>query len=436
MGTIKASKLGKAYKRYPGPLARLLEWLLPRAGARHRLDWTLSDVDFQIPAGQAVALIGLNGAGKSTLLKLIAGITRPTTGTVQTSGRVAALLELGLGFHPDFTGRQNVLMAGQLAGLAPGRIAALMPAIAAFADIGDYLEQPVRVYSSGMQMRLAFSVATAVRPDILIVDEALAVGDVFFQQKCYERIRAFCAAGTTLLFVSHARESIYALCERAILLDRGRVAWDGSPREAIDLYDLYHARVLGEMPAHQAKQQPAAPAGEQTLPLGSFNGDGVRMGGAVLLVNGQQVRTVQGGVDATVQVSAAFSQAYGDIHFGFQLRNSRGEPVFMTNTYCMGRRWGAVRPGEQLVARFSFAMRLAPGDYSITCGVADGGYGEGSFHRPLARWQDAFLFTVNRNIDELLWSGIYNLNPACTVHRPGAHPASDTSRYLIDEQKH
>ena len=210
MGTIQASNLGKAYKRYAGPLARLLEWLLPRAGARHRLDWTLRQIDFQIPAGQAVALIGLNGAGKSTLLKLIAGVTQPTTGAVTTRGRVAALLELGLGFHPDFTGRQNVLMAGQLHGLATPQIAALMPAIAAFADIGDYLDLPVRVYSSGMQMRLAFSVATAVRPDILIFDEARAVCDVFFQQKCYERIRAFCAAGTTLLYVAvHGAEALY-----------------------------------------------------------------------------------------------------------------------------------------------------------------------------------------------------------------------------------
>src|SRR5471030_2067356 len=185
MGAITVSGLGKAYKQYPTRWSRLAEWLSPSAAPRHRLHWILRNIDFHVAAGEAVGLIGINGAGKSTLLKLITGTSQPTTGGVAMEGRVAALLELGMGFHPDFTGRQNVYMAGQLNGMSVPEIDALMPEIAAFADIGDYLDQPVRVYSSGMQMRLAFSVATARRPDILIVDEALAVGDMFFQQKCF-----------------------------------------------------------------------------------------------------------------------------------------------------------------------------------------------------------------------------------------------------------
>ncbi|MES3023509.1 MAG: ATP-binding cassette domain-containing protein, partial [Pseudomonadota bacterium] len=177
MGAIHVSGLGKAYKQYRSQAARVAEWVLPFAGPRHKLKWVLRDINFQVAAGESVGLIGINGAGKSTLLKLITGTTQPTTGSVATSGQVAALLELGMGFHPDFSGRQNVLMAGQLLGLSNPDIASLMPHIEAFADIGDYLDQPVRVYSSGMQMRLAFSVATARRPDVLIVDEALSVGD-------------------------------------------------------------------------------------------------------------------------------------------------------------------------------------------------------------------------------------------------------------------
>ncbi|MES2260667.1 MAG: ABC transporter ATP-binding protein [Pseudomonadota bacterium] len=429
MGTIQASNLGKAFKRYPHPLARLLEWLLPAAGARHRLEWTLRQIDFTIPAGQAVALIGLNGAGKSTLLKLITGITEPTTGTVSTSGRVAALLELGIGFHPDFSGRQNVMMSGQLAGLTTQEIAALLPDIEAFAGIGDHIDQPVRIYSSGMQVRLAFSVATAIRPDILIVDEALAVGDIFFQQKCYERIRSYCVAGTTLLFVSHAKDAVYALCERAILLDRGGIAWDGTPREAIDLYDLYHAKVLGGTvplaacaPGPAPAQAPSAapPTLIQEAPsLGSFQLAGATIAGATLLVDGRAAASVDSGASAAVQVCAAFHAAYDDIHIGFQIRNHRGEAVFMTNTFCMGRHLGAVQPGERLTATFSFAAHLAPGTYSITCGIANGADDEGIFREPLARWQDAHVFVINANIDDLLWSGIYNLQPVCRVHRHG-----------------
>ena len=179
MGAIVVTSLGKAYKQYPTRWSRLAEWVIP-GRPRHKLKWVLRDVSFSVQPGEAVGLIGINGAGKSTLLKLITGTTQPTTGTVFMEGRVAALLELGMGFHPDFTGRQNVYMAGQLLGMTVEEIAALMPEIEAFAEIGDYMDQPVRVYSSGMQMRVAFSVATARRPDILIVDEALSVGDAYF----------------------------------------------------------------------------------------------------------------------------------------------------------------------------------------------------------------------------------------------------------------
>src|SRR5205085_1659835 len=208
--------------------SRLAEWMIP-GRPRHKLKWVLRDVSFSVKPGEAVGLIGINGAGKSTLLKLITGTTQPTTGGVHMEGRVAALLELGMGFHPDFTGRQNVFMAGQLLGMTVDEIARLMPEIEAFAEIGDYMDQPVRVYSSGMQMRVAFSVATARRPDILIVDEALSVGDAYFQHKSFARIRSFREMGTTLLFVSHDKSAIQALCDEAILLHGGRIAIQGDP---------------------------------------------------------------------------------------------------------------------------------------------------------------------------------------------------------------
>src|SRR3990167_4186577 len=183
MGSIRVSQLCKAYKQYPTRWSRLAEWLIPFSAPRHQLTWVLQDVSFQVKPGEALGIIGVNGAGKSTLLKMITGTTQPNAGHIQIEGRVAALLELGMGFHPDFSGRQNVFMAGQMPGLRVGEKHALMPEIEAFAEIGEYIDHPVRTYSSGMQMRLAFSVATARRPDVLIVHEALSVGDAYFQHK-------------------------------------------------------------------------------------------------------------------------------------------------------------------------------------------------------------------------------------------------------------
>ena len=208
MGKIIVSNLGKAYKRYPSKWSRLAEWLIPFSGQRHELNWVLSDLNFSVKPGEALGIIGINGAGKSTLLKMIAGTSQPSTGSVAISGHVAALLELGIGFHPDFTGRQNAYMAGQLLGFSVDEITALMPEIESFAEIGEYLDQAVRFYSSGMQMRLAFSVATVKRPDVLIIDEALSVGDAYFQHKCFDRIREFRELGTTLLMVSHDKLAI------------------------------------------------------------------------------------------------------------------------------------------------------------------------------------------------------------------------------------
>jgi lipopolysaccharide transport system ATP-binding protein len=475
MGSIHVNQLGKAYKQYPGRWSRLLEWMLPFLGQRHRLKWVLQDIDFHIAAGESVALIGVNGAGKSTLLKLITGTAQPTTGAVSTHGRVAALLELGMGFHPDFSGRQNAVMAGQLIGLSVEEVTALMPEIEAFADIGDYIDQPVRVYSSGMQVRLAFAVATAVRPDILVIDEALAVGDVFFQQKCYERIRAYCQAGTTLLFVSHAMGAVYSLCNRAILIAAGRVALDSSPREVIDLYNAHvlHQRE-GKAPPPAPQQQqagaatsaprgatppaadgqpapaaaqaavaapaataatagiaaaPAAPGGPdapaaataaasaEPATVGSFANGGATLSAVGLYVDDQPAATIISDRMATIRVEGRFEQAYADPHLGFQIRNARGEAVFMTNTYCMRQSIGPVQPGEAVLAEFSFKASLAPGDYTITAGLAEGGAGEGDFRQTLARQQDASAFTVLRNLDAIVWSGIVNLDPSCQLQR-------------------
>lgn len=447
MGYIRARNLGKAYKRYPSQWGRLAEWM--GMGSHCQLKWALQDLTFDVAPGEAVGIIGFNGAGKSTLLKIIAGTTRPTTGDVEVGGGMAALLELGIGFHSDFTGRQNVYMAGQLRGLGTDQLDDGMREIEAFAEIGDYIDQPLRVYSSGMQVRLAFSVATVVRPEILIVDEALAVGDVLFQQKCFDRIRAFCEAGTTLLFVSHSLSAVYSLCDRALLINGGQLVLDGKAKEAIDLYNALTLRARDASPAsliiagsaEEAVPQLAATAitttafalnsrptgstlgqeqadpGPPLVPPGSFSKPGASIAAVQLLHEDRPVDAFLSESEMTIMVKARFEAEYDDPHVGFQIRNSRGEAVFMTNTHCMGIRVGSVQPGEEVSVDFRFRAALAPGDYSITAGIANGGLLEGYFREPLSRAQDIRAFTVLRNPESILWAGVYNLAPICSVHR-------------------
>jgi len=234
MGRITVDGVGKAYTRYPGKWARLAEWVTGQP--RHEKTWVLRDVSFRVEPGEAVGIVGVNGAGKSTLLKIITGTTEATTGCITLEGRVAALLELGMGFHPDFTGRQNALIAGQLLGFAAQEVEALMPQIEEYADIGDYFDRPLRIYSSGMQARVAFAAATMSRPDILIVDEALSVGDIAFQAKCMQRMHSLLEAGTTVLFVSHALNQVRQFCSKAVYLAGGRLAAFGPADQVCDQY--------------------------------------------------------------------------------------------------------------------------------------------------------------------------------------------------------
>lgn len=242
MDAIVINKLGKAYKEYQSKWGRLLEWISPIHKKRHRLKWILNDINFTVKKGEAIGIVGKNGAGKSTLLKMITGTTEPTSGNIIINGRIAALLELGMGFDPDFTGRQNVIMAAQLQGLNKNEISALMSDIEEFADIGEYIDQPLRTYSSGMQARLAFSVATCVKPDILIVDEALSVGDIAFQAKCMQRMNRLLKNGVTILFVSHSLNQIRQFCSKAIYIKNGRCEKYGN---ATDVCDLFQNDLLG-----------------------------------------------------------------------------------------------------------------------------------------------------------------------------------------------
>jgi lipopolysaccharide transport system ATP-binding protein len=237
MRTVSAENLGKAYRLYARPVDRALEWVLGRS--RHQEFWALRELDLAVTAGEAVGIIGENGAGKSTLLALLTGTTRPTTGRVAVHGKLAAILELGAGFHPEFSGRHNAHMHAALFGIAGAEADRRIEEAITFSELGGFIDQPVRTYSSGMYVRLAFALAVSVDPEVLVIDEALAVGDQHFQTKCVDRITEFRARGKTILFCSHAMYQVKKLCDRALWLRQGRVAALGPVDEVIDAYLEY-----------------------------------------------------------------------------------------------------------------------------------------------------------------------------------------------------
>lgn len=358
MGRIQVQGLGKAYRQYKHRWGRLAEWFLPGNAVRHQHKWVLQDINFEVQAGEAVGIIGINGAGKSTLLKLITGTTQPTTGSVSMTGRVAAMLELGMGFHPDFTGRQNAHMAAQLLGISVEDITRLMPDIEAFAEIGHYIDQPVRVYSSGMQMRLAFSVATAIRPDILIVDEALSVGDAYFQHKSFDRIREFRKLGTTLLIVSHDKGAIQSICDRAILLNAGRLAMEGSPEAVMDFYNA----MLADHQNQKISQTVQQDGSIQTI---SGTGQASIESATLTDPNGQLVEVVELGQPVRLIVNAKAGQDLPELVLGFMIKDRLGQPIFGTNSHHCRQPLRDIKAGQQIQYVFDFNADLGPGHYSM-----------------------------------------------------------------------
>jgi len=400
MGRISVNNLGKAYKVYHGRWSRLLEWVFPFLGMRHELKWVLQDISFQVEPGEAVGLIGLNGAGKSTLLKMITGTIQPTTGYVEISGQVVALLELGMGFHNDFSGRQNVFMAAQLLGLSTEEITTLMPMIEEFAEIGDYIDQPVRVYSSGMQMRLAFSVATAKQPDVLIIDEALSVGDSYFQHKSFERIREFRKAGTTLLIVSHDKQAIQSICDRAILLDSGKLAMEGNPEAVMDYYNAMLAKRENQMVRQETledgKTQTVSGSGEVTIT-------------DVVLLNedGEPVEVVNVGQKVTLHVIVDAQDDVPELVLGYEIKDRLGRSVFGTNTYYLHNKQCNVKKGERIEYTFTFFANLGNGSYSISIAL----HTEDNHIVANYEWRDLALVFNVVNIDHDHFVGLAWLPP-------------------------
>lgn len=357
MSLLIVNDLGKAYRTYRSEFQRIARWFYLPSRPREE-HWVLKGINFVIEPGEAIGIVGQNGAGKSTLLKMITGTLQPTVGSVQVNGRIAAILELGMGFNPELTGRQNAHHAAGLMGFSSEQIHGAMKDIEAFAEIGDYFDETVRTYSSGMQMRVAFAVATAFRPDILIVDEALSVGDSYFQHKSFERIREFQELGTSLLIVSHDRGAIQKLCGRAILLEGGAVLKDGKPEEVMDYYNALIAEKENEtVTVHRLEDgsvQTVSGSREATVESVSLHNE-----------KGEAVEFVAVGEAVRLNVKARVNSDIPELVIGYLIKDRLGQPVFGTNTHFLECKLEALKAGEELSYNFSFNANLGVGSYSV-----------------------------------------------------------------------
>ncbi|MGO4719384.1 ABC transporter ATP-binding protein [Stenotrophomonas indicatrix] len=360
-GEMRVEGVGKAYRVWGSEWMRAASWFGLPTRPREE-NWVLRNVSFTIAPGEAVGVIGQNGAGKSTLLKLITGTAQPTEGRVTRTGRVAAILELGMGFNPDLTGRQNAFHSAGLMGYTQDQIEDAMPGIEAFAEVGEYFDQPVRTYSSGMQVRVAFAVATAFTPDLLIVDEALSVGDSYFQHKSFDRMRRFREEGTSIMLVSHSLGDVKALCDRAILLDKGTVLKDGQPDEVIDYYNALIARKENEL---LAVEQSRGKSGWVT----TRSGTGQARVGSLRLVDaatGADVALATVGQKLRLVLEAEVLSDIPSLVLGFMLRDKQGHVVWGSNTWHAQQVQKDVQQGERVVFSLDFTCRLGPGSYSVS----------------------------------------------------------------------
>ena len=397
---IKVENLSKLYKLYDKPSDRFKEALGLSRKTRYKEHYALRNVNMEVYKGETVGIIGTNGSGKSTILKIITGVLNPTEGKVTINGRISALLELGAGFNMEYTGIENVYLNGTMIGFSKEEIDAKLDSILEFADIGDFVNQPVKTYSSGMFVRLAFAVAINIDPEILIVDEALSVGDVFFQAKCYHKFEEFKKIGKTILFVSHDLSSVSKYCDRVILLNQGVKKAEGSPKEMVDLYKkiLVHQDEESEKKVEVNKPDKKEDSklmkdkfqvNPEILDYGSKLAEIVDFA----LLDSQQILTnsIEKGTECTIKFQVKFNEDISEPIFAFTVKDLKGTEITGTNSMFEKVSTGTVKKGETRTVAFKQKMILQGGEYLISLGCT--GYRDGEF-TVYHRLYDAFNMTV------------------------------------------
>lgn len=372
---IEVQGIGKTFRVYQRPLDRLRERFTQRR--MHYEHQALINISFDLRQGDALAILGANGAGKSTLLKLITGVLLPDTGHIHTTGRIAGLLELGTGFDANLTGRQNIWTNAGLLGLSPSDIKTIFEDIIEFSELGQYLDAPVRTYSSGMVMRLGFSIAIHARPACFVIDEALSVGDARFQQKCLLKIQAFRQSGGSLLFVSHDLNAVKVLCDRAIVLDKGRVSFDGPPQEACLAYQKQLMQIGSQSPA----------TGKNVR----YGQNAIRITAAHLENSAEQTHRFVSGDSVTLKVQLTSEVDTNTLTLGFMVRDRLGQDIFGTNTH-LHQHTLTLTPAHPTEISFHFTLHLGPGQYTITLGLHD----RNNFTEDVQDWwNDSLQFEVD-----------------------------------------
>lgn len=412
MSAVTVEHLSKVFRLYRHPVDRLKEALHPRRRKYHRDFYALNDVSFAVRPGETIGIIGRNGSGKSTLLKIIAGVLTPSAGTVGVRGRSAALLELGAGFNPEMTGIENIYFSGAIMGYTRREMERRLEAVTAFADIGEFIQLPVKTYSSGMFVRLAFAVAINVDPEILIVDEALAVGDISFQAKCFRKLNEFRARGKTVIFVTHALDTVIRNCSRAIVLDRGRKLVEADPKTAVDAYkrlmaDCLDADAAPPVSSAAVKDQfvidpNALSYGNQLARIEDFG---------LFDEDGRPTQVLHHGRKFTIRMKVVFTGAVANPIFAWTIKDIKGLEITGTNTLLKKIETGAFSRGESALVEFRQVLNCQSGQYALSLGCT--GLGEDKllvYHR----LYDVLLFEV---VAQEPMVGFYDLNSEIGLQR-------------------
>lgn len=372
---VRLDRVTKTYKLYRSPRDRLKEALLPGNRTYHQPFDALKEVSIEIEPATTIGIIGRNGSGKSTLLQCICGIIPPTSGEIEVNGRIAALLELGAGFNPEFSGRDNLYINASILGLSRDQVDERLEQILSFADIGDYIDQPVRTYSSGMYVRLAFSIAIHVDPEILIVDEALAVGDIHFQARCFDRFHQFREQGVTVIFVTHDLNMVTRFCDRAYLLSHGHVVIAGAPREVVAEYRKLETGFQG-LDEARADEEAAQVFDLNPYEIRYGNNKATITGGGIYGQDGSALQVLHSGENYRISLQVKFEQPITEPVFAFTIKDAKGTDIAGTNTHFSEIGTGTYVAGENVTVNFDQPINLNGGHYLLSFGCVSLAGGE------------------------------------------------------------